>query len=385
MAVKENDKNTNQKIKILYLQPTLGVGGGAEELRLTILRYIDKEKYDIRLCCLAEKGGIGEEIEDLGFKVDVLGTSQRLFNVLSFFPILNYLKRNNFDVVQTCLSVPNLYGRLAAIMAGVPYIISEEHCYYERYNPYLGYLFKFFDEMLSRHTYKIITCSDAVKQRIAKEEKIDEDKFLTIHNAIDIEKFTINCSKKEARLTLGLDPGVPVIGFVSSLAQRKGHIYLLQAMRLIISAYPETKLLIAGQGPLRKELESFVEREDLHNSVCFLGLRRDVPLILKAMDIFVSPAIKEAFGINLIEAMYSGLPCVATNVGGIPEVVKDGLTGRLVPAKDPQALYQAVKELIDKPDLAEKYGAAGKRRVMEHFTADKYVKKLETLYDGIFN
>jgi len=385
VVMKEKNKNRNKKMRILYLHPDLGAGGGAEELRLTILKYINVRKYDIRLCCLAEKGELGREIEDLGFFVDVMGTSQRLFNFTSLFLIFNYLRKHKFDIVQTCRSVPNLYGRLAAMLAKVPYIISEEHCYYERYNPNFGYLFKIMNKILSRYTYKIITCSDAVKQRIAKEERINEDKFLTLHNAIDIKRFVVDCSKEEARLKLGLNPHVPVIGFVSTLAVRKGHSHLLQAMRLILYSYPEAKLLIVGQGPLRQKLEAFVERYDLNNSVYFLGLRRDIPLILKAMDIFISPAIKEAFGINLIEAMYSGLPCIATNVGGVPEVVKDNETGILVPPSNPQALAKAAKELLDKPDLAKRFGAAGRRRVLEHFTADKYIEKLENLYDGLLN
>lgn len=375
----------NKKIRILYLQPDLGAGGGAEELRLTILKYIDRNKYDIRLCCLMEKGEIGEEIERVGLPVDLVKTSQRLFNFLSFFRILAYLKKHRFDVVQTCRSIPNLYGRLAAIAAKVPYIISEEHSYYERYNPSLGYLFKVVNRILARRTYRIITCSDAVRQAIIKEEGIEENKSLTIHNAIDINKFALDDSKEEARLQLGLGRTVPVIGFVSSLVERKGHIYLLRAMRSILSWHPDAKLIIAGQGPLKRELESFAERQGLGNCVYFLGLRRDVPLILRAMDIFVSPAIKEAFGINLIEAMYSGLPCIATNVGGIPEVVKDGQTGMLVPPANPEALAKTIKELLDKPDLAERFGAAGKKRVLDNFTADKYIEKLENLYDNLFN
>jgi len=176
---------------------------------------------------------------------------------------------------------------------------------------------------------------------------------------------------------------MPVIGFVASLAPRKGHIYLLQAMRLILYSYPELKLLIVGVGPLRRKLEVFVQQNHLGNSVRFMGSRRDIPQLLKAMDIFVSPAIKEAFGINLIEAMYSEVPCIATNVGGIPEVVRDGQTGILVPSANPEALARAVKELLDKPELAKKYGEAGRKRVLENFTADKYIEKLENLYDEL--
>lgn len=373
----------NKKIKILYLQPTLGLGGGAEELRWTILKYINKEKYDIRLCCLVEKGEIGQEIENLGFRVDVIGTSQRLSNILSFFLIWNYLKRNKFDLIQTCLPAPNLYGRLAALFARVPHIISEEHSYYERYNPRFGFLFRLIDRMLARYTDKIISCSDIVKQRLAKEEKIPEDKFLTIHNGIDVKKFMIDCLKKQARVKLGLDPDAPIIGCIGSFAPRKGHIYLLQAMQAVLDAYPETKLLLLGGGPSKKEMEDFVRQRGLGDSVHFLGRRRDIPLILKALDILVSPSIKEALAINLIEAMYTGLPCVATNIGGTPELVIDGQTGILVTPANPEALARAIKELIDKPDLAKKYGEAGRKRVLEGFTMDRYIEKLENLYDQL--
>lgn len=370
------------KIRILYLHPTLGIGG-AEELRLTILKYIDRQKYDIRLCCLVEKGEIAKEIENLGFRVDLIGTSERLFDIRTFFSLLRYLKRNKFDIVQTSLPAPNLFGRLAALFTKVPYIIIEEHSYYERYNPYLGFLFRTINKILSRYTYKIIACSDAVMQTIVKEEKISEDTFLAIHNVIDTKKFIIDYSKKEARIKLGLNPDMPVIGFIASLAPRKGHLYLLQAMRIILHSYPETILFIIGDGPLKRELEISREQNQLHNSVKFLGFRRDTPLLLKAMDIFVSPAIKEAFGINLIEAMFMSLPCIATKVGGIPEVVIDGETGILVPSADSKALANAIKELLDKPELAKRYGKAGNRRVLENFTVDKYIRKLENLYDEL--
>lgn len=372
----------DRKIRILYIHPTLGIGG-AEELRLTILKYIDRQKYDIRLCCLVKKGEIAKEIENLGFRVDVVGTSERLFDIRSLFVLISYLKQNKFDIVQTCLPAPNLFGRLAALFAKVPYIIIEEHSYYERYNPYLGYLFRTINKILSRYTYKIIACSDAVMQTIIKEEKIFEDTFLAIHNVIDTKKFIIDYSKKEARIKLGLNPDMPIIGFIASLAPRKGHIYLLQAMRIILNSYPETKLIIVGDGPLKKELETIRQQNQLHNSVKFLGVRRDIPLLLKAIDIFVSPAIKEAFGINLIEAMFMSLPCIATNVGGIPEVVIDGETGILVPPADSEALAKAIKKLLSNPELAKRYGKAGNRRVLENFTVDKYIRKLENLYDGL--
>jgi glycosyltransferase involved in cell wall biosynthesis len=154
-------------------------------------------------------------------------------------------------------------------------------------------------------------------------------------------------------------------------------------MRSILHSYPETKLLLAGEGPSRKELEDFVQQNRLSDSVQFLGLRKDTPLLLKAMDILVSSSTKEAFAINLIEAMYMGLPCVATNIGGTPELVIDGQTGILVEPADSEALSRAIKELLNRPDLAKEYGEAGKKRALESFTMDKYIVRLEKLYDQL--
>jgi len=375
---------TNNKIKILYLQPSLGIGG-AQELRLTVLKYINKEKYDIRLCCLVEKGEIGKEIEKLGFRVDVIGTSERLFNILSFFPIFAYLKQNKFDIVQTALPVPNLYGRLAALFTRVPCIISEEHSYCERYNPRFSYVFKTINFLLSKHTDRIIACSNAVAQRLSKEEKISKNKFLVLHNIIKPQKFIVNYTKDETKIKLGLSPDDTVIGYVGSLTKVKGPAYLLEAFKKILHFYPTAKLLFVGDGPLKKMLKTVSAEKGIGNSVLFMGYRRDVPQILKAIDVFALPSVGEGFGISLIEAMYMGLPCVATDVGGIPEVVKNGGTGILVPPANSEALAKAIKELLDKPELAKRYGAAGKKRVLENFTADRYIEKLENLYDKLLS
>ena len=175
----------------------------------------------------------------------------------------------------------------------------------------------------------------------------------------------------------------PVIGYVGSLSKVKGPVYLLEAFKKILHFYPTAKLLVVGDGPLKTMLKTVSAEKGISDSVLFMGFRRDVPQILKAMDVFVLSSVDEAFGISLIEAMYMGLPCVATNVGGIPEVVKNGSTGILVAPANSEALAKAIKELLDKPELAERYGAAGKKRVWENFTADKYIDKLENLYDEL--
>lgn len=375
-------KTGTDKPRILFLHPNLNVGG-AEQNRLSILKYINKEKYDIKLCCLTKKGLIGDEIESLGFPVDCLGVSDRSFNLKTTISLYRYFKKNNFSLLHTCLSNTNLHGRIAARLAGVPVIISEEQSEYERYNPHLGVFFKPLNRFLSQFTDKIITCSEKTKEVIAKEENIPKDKFLVLHNVIDKDKFNSLSSKKKLMEEFGLSDKDIVIGYVATLTKRKGHVYLLEAFKILTGSFENLKLALVGDGSLKDELELWVSKNNLKDRVIFTGQRRDIAGILSTFSVFVSPAMFEAFGIVLIEAMYMGLPCVAFRVGGIPEVIQDGSTGFLVNPGNSTALAQAVMQLLNDPLLASRLGQNGRRRVEENFTADKYAQLLGNLYDSL--
>ncbi len=370
-----------RKARLLFLHPTLGVGG-AEQNRLSVLKNISRNKYDITLCCLTGKGKIAEELESCGYKVDCLRHSDRSFNLLATLALYRYIKKNKFDIVHTCLSNTNLHGRLAAKLAGVPIIISEEQSEYERYNAAFGVFFRLINHCLSGFTDKIIVCSEKTGRVIAKEEKIPSARLSVLYNCIDCAEFKAKKTKEDVLRELGLSGQELLIGYVASLAHRKGHEYLLQAFKLVVESFSEARLILVGEGYLKNKLISQIEKYNLPGKVIFLGQRRDIPDILQVLKIFVSPALSEAFGIVLIEAMYMALPCVATKVGGVPEVIKDGRTGILVPPRDAKALYEAIKLLLDNPETAQKFGESGRQRVLENFTAKSYARRLQVLYDG---
>ena len=375
-------KKTSGKPRILFLHPNLNVGG-AEQNRLSVLKHINRQKFDITLCCLTQKGKIGDEIETLGFSVDCLHVSDRSFNLVTTFLLYTYIKKNKFQLVHTCLSNTNLHGRIASRLAGVPVIISEEQSEYERYNPLLGFIFKPLNRFLSKFTDKVITCSDKTKQVIAQQEKIPQDKFLVLHNVIDAGKFESVRGKDELLKEFGLSDKDVIIGYVATLTKRKGHTYLLEAFKQLSQSNQKLKLILVGDGALKIKLENWVKDNNLEKRVIFTGQRRDIPDILSIFRMFVSPAMFEAFGIVLAEAMNMGLPCVAFRVGGIPEVVEDGLTGVLVEPGDISGLAKAIETLLNNPELAKRYGKNGKKKVQEKFTAEKYALSLENLYDNL--
>ncbi|MFH1508116.1 MAG: glycosyltransferase [Candidatus Omnitrophota bacterium] len=379
---KEDADSLNRKKKLLFVHPNLEVGG-AEENRLSVLKYMDKNKYDIRLCCLTRKGKIAEEIEGLGYPVDFLGVSDNSYDITTTAALYKYIKKNNFDIVHSCLINTNLHSRIAARLAGVPVIISEEQSEYERYNPFVRFLLKPVNRYLSSWTDRIVVCSNGTGRAIAREDHIPFEKFLVLHNAIDPDKFKVVKSRETVLREFGLSVSDKVVGYVGSLAKRKGHMYLLEAFSRLARERDGLKLLLIGDGLLRGSLEKRASRDDLKGKVIFAGQRRDVPDILSILDVFASASMFEAFGIVLIEAMYMGVSCAAFRVGGIPEIIENGKSGILVTPRDIDGLALAIKRLLDDQGLANKFADAARIRVRDNFTADKYADKLDSLYENL--
>jgi glycosyltransferase involved in cell wall biosynthesis len=178
---------------------------------------------------------------------------------------------------------------------------------------------------------------------------------------------------RAALLALGVPAGVPVLGNVAALTGHKDHATLVEAMARLRPRFPEARLVIAGEGELRPALEARVRDRGLGDRVVFAGFRRDLDQLLPAFSVFCLSSRLEGLGTSLLDAMAFGLPVVATAAGGIPEAVEDGVSGRLVPPGDPGTLAEALAELLGDDERRRAYGAAGRRRFLERFTADHMV------------
>jgi glycosyltransferase involved in cell wall biosynthesis len=177
----------------------------------------------------------------------------------------------------------------------------------------------------------------------------------------------------EALAALGVPPGAPVVGNVAALTGHKDHATLVEAMALLRPHAPEARLVIAGEGELRPALEAQVRERGLHDRVIFAGFRNDLDRLLPAFSVFCLSSHLEGLGTSLLDAMAFGRPVVATAAGGIPEAVEDGVTGRLVPPRDPGALAAALADVLGDDARREAYGAAGRRRFLGRFTAEHMV------------
>jgi glycosyltransferase involved in cell wall biosynthesis len=173
---------------------------------------------------------------------------------------------------------------------------------------------------------------------------------------------------------LGVPEQAPVIGNVAALTAHKDHATLVDAMALLRGRVPAARLVIAGEGELRPALERRVREHGLADRVVFAGFRRDLDSLLPAFSVFCLSSHLEGLGTSLLDAMAFSLPVVATAAGGMPEAVQDGVTGRIVPARDPQALADALASVLEDEALRRELGAAGRRRFLERFTADRMVE-----------
>ena len=210
--------------------------------------------------------------------------------------------------------------------------------------------------------------------------RFGNDKVTCIHNAIDVDRVRVTRDLRELRRELGLDPHDFVIGAVGRLMPVKGVEIFLQAARMLKDRGRSAKFLVAGDGPLASALQSLAREIGLADDVRFLGHRKDSHDILGLLDLFVLPSLSEGIPLVLLEALALSRPVVATNVGGIPEVVEDGRSGVLVPAGRPDELARGCLTVMDDPALAQRLGQAGRVRVEDAFSADAMAEKVTHIY-----
>jgi glycosyltransferase involved in cell wall biosynthesis len=255
-------------------------------------------------------------------------------------------------------------GALTARLAGVPSVLSRRVD-----NPEPGW------SLAAKYRLyeAVITISSAIRE-VLVEQGVPEGRIRTVHSALDPAPFQAPCEQAAFRGEFGLPAEGPVVGMAAQFIPRKGHHVLLDAIPEVLSQHPLTSFLLFGQGPLLEEVFHRLEKEGLQDRVYLPGFRDDLPRILPCLDLLVHPAIREGLGIILLQASASGIPIVATRAGGIPEAVADGETGILVPPEDPGALARAISQLLSNPHRATAMGEAGRRRVRDHFSADRMVE-----------
>jgi len=379
-----------EKIKIAQVITRLDWGGSPDIFRI-LYGYLKKDGvYDVRLISgitVYPKGRTWGFLEQLGPDLKLIPELIRDINpakdLAALFKLYQYFRKERFDIVHTHTAKAGMLGRIAARLAGVPVIIHTPHGhnFYGYFGPVFSRVIIWLEKMATAFTDKIIVLTileerDYIKYKVAR-----EDKIAYIHTGLEFDKYErVNIDKKAMRKSLDIEDDEPVIGMLARLEPVKGPEYFIEAAKEVAKKNARSKFIVVGDGSLRDSMEEKVARSGLEKRFIFTGWRDDIPELLSIFDIMVLPSLNEAVGIALIEAQAMGVPVVATNVGGVPEVVRDGDTGILVPSKDPVKLANAINHLLENDQLRKKMGELGKIWVKDRFRVEDMVFLIFKLY-----
>lgn len=365
-----------RKIKLLHIISRLDIGGMERQL-LALVSNSNREKFEVDIVYFQGDGYLKSEFESLGCrvrKINAFGPWD-----ISICPRLYfYIKRNRYDIIHTHSLKADLWGAIAGGLANMPMVVSTVHNEEQILKiPILKLLEGW---VVNRLDDFIIAVSDGVKRFLVREAGFPIDKIRVVRYGIDPSDIEIDM-KKNIRQELGIENDAPLIGCVGRLISQKGHKYIIEAARKVIENFPKVRFLIVGKGPLEKMLKRMSRDLKISSSIIFTGFREDVYSIIDKLDLLILPSLWEGFGLVLLEAMALGKPIVATNVGGIPEVVKDGEAGILIPPKDSDALANAIIKLLKDKQLAKRMGEAGRKRVEEYFQANRMAEEIKEIYE----
>ncbi len=294
--------------------------------------------------------------------------------VWAWWPFYRFLRKERIDVLHSHKFGSNLWGTAIGRIARVPVIVAHEHTWSFEGKPWRRIGDR---EVIARGSSAFIAVSREDRRRMIEIERIDPHDVMFIPNGIPAPPPP---SGADVRAELGIAPDAPLIGTVSVLRPQKALDVLLRASAALVAEFPGLKVLIAGEGDRRFALEDLTAELGLEDTVMFLGVRTDVPDVLDALDIAVSSSDFEGSPLSVMEYMEAARPVVATRVGGVPDLIDDGVHGRLVEPQDPGTFAAAVAELLRDPERAKAMGLRGQQRRREEFDIDVMVKRLEALY-----
>ena len=363
-----------KKIKILYIIPNLEVAG-AEQHLINLASNLDNRGFEVLICCIKKPGKLGERFKEVGG--DIICLKRRsIYDLRIMLDIHRLIKRNGFDIVHTYLFGFHYLAGIPARLCGVPVVISSRReiaVWKKRHH-------RFLENLGNRFTDKVVSCSRAAREFAVGSENLPGEKILTIYNGVDLKKFFPRPPSACILEEFGLGKEDKIIGMVTKFASVKDPETLLKAVNEIRKTYPRIKCLLVGDGPLKESLKLKVESLKLGNNIIFPGKRNDITRILSIMDVFVLTSLIEGLPNTILEAMACGLPVVATNVGGIPEVVENGKSGILVEPRDYSSIADAVVNLLENANLRKEMGARGREIVERKFGLDRMIEDYENLY-----
>ena len=359
--------------------------GGAENKLLELIGQLDKSKYEQLLANVGPGGPLQSQFEKLG--IEIRHFPRRWgFDPMPLLKLVNFIRKNEIDIVQTTLFWSDIIGTIAARLAGVRSIISWETVSHEGDPYHNNFQRRYGSQLISKINKLIVAVSHEVKTSLIQRRGVDPDKIRVIHYGVDLTHFHPNGEdvRPALRKSLNISDDTFLIGIIARLEPWKGHRVFIEAFSKLTTRFPKVQALFIGDGSLRAELEKQVESYQLQSKVHFLGVRKDVADLLNCLDLCVLPSMPgEGLPNVLLEAMASKKAVIATDVGGVPELVKSGYNGYVVKSGDVEALKSALEKVIIDSQHLKALERNALQTVQTNFSLTKQISSFEEVYDQI--
>lgn len=373
-----------KKIKILQIA-TVSSWGGAPQVVFDLIKGMDKRKFDVELACGTGNGW--DKMKSAGVKIHTLPDMKRGIDpardIKTIWALYRIIKKGNYDIVHCHSTKAGLVGRIAAKLAATKKIYFTVHgwgFYNSEYKRQRNSLI-LMEKITAFLSSKIICVSLNDYNQGLKNKIASKNKMIVINNGID---WRLTADRNAARKKLGLSNANIAFGFVARLVEQKNPQLLLYAAANILGRRKNAKLIIIGDGPLMNECRRLSEDLKITDKVNFLGeLPNELAKeLMSGFDIFVLPSRFEGLPLTIIEAMFAGLPVVASSVGGIPELVANSKCGFLVSPDNKSDLVEKIEYLIQNPDEIQKMGAFGRKIAQDKFNLGKMIDNYQKLYEN---
>jgi L-malate glycosyltransferase len=365
----------------LHCLETVG-SGGVEQRRLSLGKYLDKEKFEQYLVCSKIKPELREKFANLKIKCFAIGEMRHLFNSSYFVRLIKVVRSVKPDIIHGAVFEGVTSAVVAGLICRIKIIIIEETSEPINRTWRGNLLFK----VLALFSQTIIATSPAVYSYLTDFLKLSKSKVRLIMNGVDPKSMPDNADVFRLRQDLALAENDFVIGSVGRMIDRvKQFSLLIKAFKIFSESAKDVKLLLVGDGPDRLFLEQLAVDLQMQDNIIFVGYQSDTQIFYELMDIFALVSSTEGFGIAAVEAMFTGLPVISSNVGGLPSIVVHEETGFIIDPISPQVVSRGIGDLYKNRALCKRMGEAGKARAYKVFHAQRYAQDVESVYKEVLS
>ena len=374
------------RLKLLFVIDNLQFGGG-ERVFAQIIKGLPPEKYEISLASSPGEQ-FHQAIESRQVQFYPTDFSKKL-NFTLILSLSEIIKKNEIELVHGQGARAEFYARLASRLAGKSKYVSTIAMPVEGFDvgPIRKKIYSLFDSFSEKFVDRFLVVSDVLRDKMIRGHGIPEERVIRIYNGIEVNHYLPqdeNGLPLRIRNEFNIDADTLLIGSIGRLVWQKGFEHLVQAMPKVLNQFPQTKVLIVGEGPIRDDLEALAQKLKVEKHIIFANFRKDIKEILSAIDILIVPSLLEGFPMITLEGMAMAKPIIATDIDGIREQIFDGESGILIPPRDPDAIAAAVVRLSTDKELAHNLGLEGRRRVEKEFTVEKMVSETEKVYQSLY-